>query len=74
MERYANLGGNSSVIGYRIGIGWIDVQFQDRHIYRYTNASADPSNIVTMHGLALAGRGLCSFIQKHVKHRYASKS
>lgn len=74
MERYKNLGGDSSVIGYETGLDWIKVQFNDGWIYLYTYQSAGRENIEQMKKLAISGQGLNSFIMRHVRKAYASKS
>jgi hypothetical protein len=39
----------------------------------FTYASAGRDNVEHMKSLAVAGRGLNSYINTHVKHRYASQ-
>jgi hypothetical protein len=73
MQRYANLGRSSGVRAFDIGSNLIDVQFSDGSVYRYTYASAGSHNIEHMKLLANAGRGLNSFISRHVKNSYAVK-
>lgn len=73
MQRYANLSGNSGVVAYGIGRDWIDVKFQDGGTYRYTCESASALHIETMKKLALAGRGLSTYIAQHVQQCYASR-
>jgi hypothetical protein len=73
MERYRNLGGNSSVAGYESGPDFIRVQFSDGAIYLYTYASAGSSNIEHMKQLASNGQGLNSFISTTVRKAYARK-
>lgn len=73
MERYANLGGNSGVVGYEIGDDFIRVQFSDGSIYLYTYTSAGSKNIEQMKRLARIGRGLNSFINRNVRKAYARK-
>jgi hypothetical protein len=72
MERYGHLR-NSGVIGYEIGPDSVTVQFQDGHVYLYTNQSAGSGNIQQMQNLARSGRGLNAFIDRVVKKLYASK-
>jgi hypothetical protein len=72
MERYGHLR-NSGVTGYEIGPGSIAVQFQDGHVYLYTDQSAGSGNIQQMHSLARSGRGLNSFIDRVVKKLYERK-
>jgi len=73
MERYANLRGNSAVIAFEIEPGSITVQFEKSGFYLYTSASAGAANIMQMHNLAKAGRGLGTFINLAVKFNYARK-
>ena len=73
MERYGHLR-NSGVAAYEVGPGSITVRFDDGHVYLYTDQSAGAGNILQMQGLARSGRGLNSFIDRVVKHRYASKT
>lgn len=73
MERYANLGGDSGVVGYEIGNDFIRVQFSDGSVYLYTNASAGAENIEQMKRLARNGQGLNAFINRHVRKAYAQR-
>lgn len=73
MERYANLGGNSNVVGYEIGNDFIRVQFSDGSIYLYTYESTGVDNIEQMKRLARNGQGLNAFINRHVRKAYACK-
>lgn len=73
MERYKNLGGNSAVAGYELGADSIKVQFSDGSVYLYNYQSTGSNDIEHMKQLAIAGRGLNSFISTVVKKRYASK-
>ena len=74
MEQYKNLSGQSGVSSYEIGNDSIKVRFKDGHVYLYNNASAGRTNIEHMKSLAIAGRGLNSFINTTVRKNYASKS
>lgn len=73
MENYANRNGDSGVATYEIGNNYILVGFIKGGVYEYTYGSAGSSNVETMKSLAIAGRGLCSFIQKNVKRGYSRK-
>lgn len=73
MERYRNLGGNSGVVAYELGDNSITVEFSDGWRYLYTFESAGSHNIEQMRQLAIAGRGLNSFINTNVRKKYASK-
>jgi hypothetical protein len=73
MERYSNLGRNSGIIGYKSAFDSITVFFEDGTAYLYDHRSAGIGNINHMKELALAGRGLNSFINKHVRKNYARR-
>jgi hypothetical protein len=73
MEKYKNLSGNSGVIAYTFGEYSITVQFSDGEVYQYTYESAGKRNVEKMKKLAIAGKGLSSFISRTVKERYAEK-
>lgn len=73
MDSYKNLGGDSGVIAYEIGVDFIKVQFKDGSLYLYNYHSAGNNNIEQMKRLAIEGRGLNSFISRVVKKMYASK-
>ena len=73
MEHYKNLGGDSGVVAYEIGLGSIMVQFKDGSVYLYTNQSAGAASIAEMQRLAKAGQGLNSFISRVVKKGYVRK-
>ena len=73
MERYKNLSGDSGVVQYQLSEGAILVQFGDGSLYEYTNESAGGNAIATMHHLAVAGRGLNSFLSTTVRKKYSRK-
>jgi hypothetical protein len=73
MHRYKNLGGNSGVVAYDIDAGQIIVQFRNGERYLYTEDSAGAANVARMQELAKAGRGLASFISRHVYELYERK-
>ncbi|GLU35049.1 hypothetical protein WKR88_13990 [Trinickia caryophylli] len=73
MKRYRNLSGQSGVVAYEIGNGWIAVKFDGGDVYRYTARSAGAENIKQMQRLAERGQGLSTFISRHVKDRYEDK-
>lgn len=70
MQRYKNLGGNSSIINYLKGKDYIDVQFGNGKIYRYSYRSAGVSNVEQLKILADQGHGLNSYIMRYVKNNY----
>jgi len=73
MERYKNLGNDSGISAYEIGDDYIKVQFRDGSLYLYNYGSAGSQNIEKMKELAIAGKGLNSFINRFVRKGYASK-
>ncbi|RPI95407.1 MAG: hypothetical protein EHM40_03400 [Chloroflexi bacterium] len=73
METYKNLGGDSNISAYEIGIESIKVQFRDGSVYLYNCQSAGQGNIEQMKRLAVAGEGLNSFIMRNVRKAYAAK-
>lgn len=74
MKQYKNLAGDSGAIAYDVGNDRIKVKFLDGTVYTYTYRSAGRANVETMKSLAIAGRGLSSFISSIVKDGFASKS
>ena len=73
MRPYLNLSGQSGVQGYDLGSDFIDVRFHDRDKpYRYSFRGVGQVNVERMKKLAMAGRGLSTFISQHpeVKNGY----
>lgn len=73
MQSYKNRSGDSGVVAYDIGGESITVEFRGGDRYLYTAESAGPANIVVMQRLASEGQGLCTFISKVIRNRYACK-
>jgi hypothetical protein len=73
MEKYKNLDGDSGVVSYELGDGFIRVMFSDGAVYLYTNESAGVHNINQMKILAANGDGLNAFINQQVRKKYARK-
>ena len=69
MTRYANLSGKSNVYAYEIGSTYIDVEFRDGSVYRYSYASAGSYN-VEKKDLAEQGYGLNGYIMYNCKYDY----
>ena len=74
MKRYKNLSGNSKVAAYEIGKDFVKVGFTANSAYLYSNQSAGPDNISQMKTLALAGKGLGTFIDANLKEGFARKT
>jgi hypothetical protein len=73
MEKYKNLGGNSGVIQYAVAANSIEVEFNGGDAYLYTAESTGTEYVEEMKRLADQGRGLNTFINKHVEKHYAAK-
>ena len=72
MERYANRGGSSGVMAFRIGDTSISVQFKGNpriYIYSYYGG-AGQSHVDNMKSLVLNGSGLNSYIKRYVNNLY----
>lgn len=74
MQRYKNLSGQSGVVAYELGADSIRVKFKDGFVYLYTARSSGSLHIRNMQQLASDGEGLNSYISRHVREYYASKS
>lgn len=74
MKRYKNLSGKSTVATYELAKDAVTVGFNTRAVYIYSNQSAGSGNISQMKALALAGKGLGTFIDTNVKERFARKT
>lgn len=73
MNEYRNLSGDSGVTAYAFGPGYIRVRFIDGEIYEYTHKSAGKKAIEDMQRLAVAGKGLSTYISQHVREKYESR-
>lgn len=75
MQPYANLAGNSGVAAYAITDHAIAVRFAHGHrVYEYSHASAGREHVETMKRLARAGRGLSTYIARHVAEGYVRQA
>lgn len=72
-ERYRNLNGDSGVTHYAIGADFIAVQFQDPSVYIYDYLRPGRPHVEEMKVLATAGRGLGTYISRHVRKAFARK-
>ena len=72
-EKYQNLGGKSLVATYKILKDSITIGFVSHAKYIYSNQSAGMENVSKMKVLALAGKGLGTFIENNVKEKFARK-
>ena len=71
MKRYLDLSGDSGVVAYELRPDAIKVKFRgsDR-VYVYSHASAGATHVAHMKRLAEAGKGLSTYISRHVHDRY----
>ena len=73
MLPYKNLSGDSKIARYHIAKDALTIRYTDCSVYLYTNQSTSPETINKMKTLALAGKGLGTFINAGVKHRFSRK-
>jgi hypothetical protein len=74
MEQYKkNNSGTSGVEFYEIEDDHINVQFIDGSIYKYSYKKPGKEAVEHMKELALAGEGLTTFINQHVKEDFEAK-
>jgi hypothetical protein len=73
VPRYQNLDGDSGVEAYELGTDFIDVQFRNGVTYRYDHTAPGDLHVRRMKQLAIDGRGLSSYISRHVRDAYARK-
>lgn len=74
MKDYRNEGGGSGVARFELGADSITIEYSSGATYLYTVESAGREAIDTMKQLAEAGKGLNSYIGKHVRGKYARKT
>jgi len=72
MIQYKNIAGDSGIKAFEISEHSITVQFTTGATYLYTYSSAGKKHIEKMKKLALAGKGLSTFISQNVKDNYDS--
>jgi len=72
-EKYQNLSGNSTVATYKMEKDSVTIGFASHSKYIYSNQSAGMANISQMKVLALAGKGLGTFIETKLKEGFARK-
>lgn len=76
MQKYLNLGGNSSVTFFETGADFIKVWFKNStSCYLYNYIKPGKVCVECMKELANQGQGLCSYIgkNKYVKYNYFRK-
>jgi len=71
MQRYRNLGGDSNVHSFEIGVEYILVKFSGTfRVYKYSYWKAGRIHVEQMKLLAINGRGLNSYINRNTKSLY----
>ncbi|MBI4500365.1 MAG: hypothetical protein HY700_04315 [Gemmatimonadetes bacterium] len=73
-EPYQNLSGDSGVTYYEIGTESVAVQFRNGSIYVYDYTRPGPLHVERLKELAIAGRGLSTYISTRVRNAYARKA
>ena len=73
MKKYKNLSGKSGVATFELAKDSVTVGFKTNAVYIYTNQSAGSESIRQMKTLALAGKGLSTFIDANLKEKFARK-
>ena len=73
MIPYHNSSNNAGVTAYEPGADFIIVKFQDGRVYLYNHEVTGKTDIEQMKVLALNGEGLTTFINQHVKDKYAKR-
>ena len=71
MHRYKTADKNTGVIAYETGADSISIKFRDGSVYLYTSASTGANAIAAMKQLAAKGEGLTTYINQHVREKYA---
>ena len=62
------------MVAYKLGSGSIQIQFVgSRDIYLYDSQSPGPAAVAEMQRLAESGRGLATYISRHVRANYRTK-
>lgn len=72
MQRYIKIQ-ETGVSSYEIGNDYIKVRFNDDRIYLYDYKIPGKKHIDTMKKLAQKGNGLCTYINKFIRKKYAAK-
>ena len=72
-ERYRNLNGDSGVTYFAVGDDFLAVQFGDPTVYVYDYVQPGREHVEKMKELAVAGRGLGTYISKYVRKAFARK-
>ncbi len=72
-EVYGNHGGNSGVRYFAFGPSSIRVWFKGDDGYEYDDSRPGRAHVDAMKRLAAEGRGLATYINRHIRGNYARK-
>jgi hypothetical protein len=73
MRQYGTHAKSHGVIAYEVGPDSIDVEFTSGWVYHFSYANPGQLRVDRMKELAESGKGLSTFISKHVKNRFESR-
>ncbi len=73
MQRYRSFKRDTGVRAFAIHNTSIDIEFRDGRRYRYDYTRPGAEKVEMMKRLALAGDGLTTFINQHVREAYACR-
>lgn len=74
MQTYKNLNGDSGVREFDVGDDFICVRFRhDARGYVYNAQKPGAGHVERMKGLALAGRGLGTYISRYIQKNYSHR-
>jgi hypothetical protein len=66
-------GADSGVAAYASAPGWIAIRFHHGGTYLYDATRPGQRDVLAMQALAEAGEGLNTYINQHVRDRYAAR-
>lgn len=72
-HRYRNQSGHSGVVAYALMPDAIAVEFIDGRAYLYSHACPGRRHVSRMKVIAREGRGLATYISRHVGNRFAAR-
>lgn len=73
MQPYRSTGGDSGIVAYACGPGWIDIRFRRGGTYRYDGRHPGALHVMQMQRLAEAGDGLNTYLNRYVRDDYAAR-
>lgn len=71
MQQYRNLSGNSGVLAFETTVDSITIEFRSGGIYLYNYVRPGQVHVEQMKSLAVAGKGLNTYINKYVREQFA---